>query len=242
MIPSTLNCPQCGGAIAIGATQCQYCHVLLRTVACPSCMGMMFAGSKYCPLCGVPVEPIVEGEMTPRKCPRCQIALERVMVAGLPLDECIRCGGLWVDNLIFRQIVTDAEAQVEVSNLPFPPRWKVDTHVQYLNCPQCGTRMNRVNFAHQSGIIIGVCHSHGIWLDQDEIRRIIEFVRAGGVNRARQMERKRLRRVPHRSHFVPSDSPADSLLPQQSIGHPDSAGIAPHLVAGIAMLQNLLKR
>jgi Zn-finger nucleic acid-binding protein len=48
--------------------------------------------------------------------------------------------------------------------------------------------MNRINFAHCSGIIIDVCKKHGTWFDRDEMRRVIEFIRGGGMEKARARE------------------------------------------------------
>jgi Zn-finger nucleic acid-binding protein len=60
--------------------------------------------------------------------------------------------------------------------------------------------MNRVNFAHCSGVIVDVCKGHGTWFDQDELTEIVAFIRAGGLeaSRAREKlqieeERRRLR-------------------------------------------------
>jgi Zn-finger nucleic acid-binding protein len=56
--------------------------------------------------------------------------------------------------------------------------------------------MNRVCFAHCSGVVVDVCKAHGTWFDKDELRRIVEFIRAGGLEQARadeiaELERKR---------------------------------------------------
>jgi Zn-finger nucleic acid-binding protein len=48
--------------------------------------------------------------------------------------------------------------------------------------------MNRVNFAHCSHVIVDVCQKHGTWFDKDELRQIVEFIRAGGMEKSRQME------------------------------------------------------
>ena len=56
--------------------------------------------------------------------------------------------------------------------------------VQYAPCPQCQTLMNRLNFAHTSGIIVDVCTPHGTWFDADELRRVVEFVARGGLEAA----------------------------------------------------------
>jgi Zn-finger nucleic acid-binding protein len=60
--------------------------------------------------------------------------------------------------------------------------------VCYLPCPVCRTLMNRVNFAHCSNVIVDVCRQHGTWFDRDELRRIVEFIQAGGLEKARIKE------------------------------------------------------
>jgi len=47
---------------------------------------------------------------------------------------------------------------------------------RYVPRPQCQQLMNRKNFAETSGAIVDVCKPHGIWLDRDELGRIIQFV------------------------------------------------------------------
>ena len=61
--------------------------------------------------------------------------------------------------------------------------------VRYFPCPQCGQLMNRMNFARCSGVIVDVCRGHGSWFDRDELRAIIEFIRAGGLQLSRQKEK-----------------------------------------------------
>ena len=52
--------------------------------------------------------------------------------------------------------------------------------------------MNRMNFARHSGVIVDVCKSHGTWFDRDELREIVEFIVAGGLDAARDKERTQL--------------------------------------------------
>jgi Zn-finger nucleic acid-binding protein len=65
--------------------------------------------------------------------------------------------------------------------------------VQYAPCPVCKNLMNRVNFAHSSGVIVDVCTRHGTWFDQDELREVLEFISGGGLEAARARE---LRQTP----------------------------------------------
>jgi len=192
MEAGTLVCPQCGAAVSQDSTQCEYCHALLQTVACPKCMGMMFAGTKYCPHCAVLAETIEQGPNATKLCPRCRTTLEDVKVAETPLEECTRCGGLWVDVKSFEHICSSADAQQAATGLMLPPPVPIDPNVRYLKCPQCASMMNRVNYAVRSGIVVNICRAHGVWLDRDEMRHIVEFIRAGGLDRARDKEKEEL--------------------------------------------------
>jgi Zn-finger nucleic acid-binding protein len=66
--------------------------------------------------------------------------------------------------------------------------------IRYLPCPSCKVLMHRVNFAKCSNVIVDVCKAHGTWFDKDELRRIVEFIRAGGFERARTNEIAELER------------------------------------------------
>ncbi|MFN2453162.1 MAG: zf-TFIIB domain-containing protein [Pyrinomonadaceae bacterium] len=59
-------------------------------------------------------------------------------------------------------------------------------------CPECAQLMNRVNFAHCSSVIVDVCKEHGTWFDSDELRRIVEFIHAGGLTAARAQEKQKI--------------------------------------------------
>src|ERR1700683_1744375 len=234
MEAGTLNCPSCGVAVSSSSPQCQYCHALLQTVACPKCFGMMFLGSKFCPHCGASTVNIDEGGQTKRPCPRCHADLTTVPVGKTPRRECGHCGGLWIDVKQFDGLCSDAEAQTAAMGLQLPPPVEIDVQVRYLNCPQCGKMMNEMNYAGRSGVVMQICRSHGIGLDRDEIRQIIEFIRAGGLERARQLEMQELqyeRATMNRAHEIPS---LNDLSLQGSIAHVDNTLLAADLVTGLA--------
>jgi Zn-finger nucleic acid-binding protein len=110
--------------------------------------------------------------------------------------QCAQCGGLWIGAGAFARVCSDREAQAVALAMavPLPPPVAADEHVHYLQCPQCSRLMNRVNYAHRSRVIVDVCRPHGVWLDRDELRRIIEFIRAGGLDLAREAEKEDLQR------------------------------------------------
>jgi Zn-finger nucleic acid-binding protein len=192
MDAKTLNCPSCGAAVAADSVQCQYCGSRLQTIACPSCFGMVFLGSRFCQHCGAAVAAASEEQQTKCRCPRCNVNLEKISLANTPLDECPQCGGLWIKCAVFERICADREAQSAAIGLQLPSHAPPEESVRYIHCPQCDELMNRMNYAHCSGIVINICRPHGVWLDRDEIRQIVEFIRAGGLEKERQKEKEEL--------------------------------------------------
>jgi Zn-finger nucleic acid-binding protein len=190
---ATLSCPQCGAAASSEASECAYCHARLATVACPSCFGMIFVGSRHCQHCGAAaVAPaMLDGRV--RQCPSGCGALTAIALGGATLGECTQCGGLWVDEATFQRVGADSERQAAIVTFTHgsPPVAPSRT-AAYRPCPECGKLMNRMNYARVSGVIIDACRGHGVWCDEDELRRVVEFIRDGGLDVARRREREAL--------------------------------------------------
>jgi Zn-finger nucleic acid-binding protein len=113
------------------------------------------------------------------------------------LRECPRCAGIWADAAALQQICLDREQQAAVLGaaitITAPDAARLE-NVRYVPCPVCKKLMNRVNFARCSNVVVDVCKTHGTWFDQEELRRIVEFIRAGGLDKARTREIEELER------------------------------------------------
>jgi Zn-finger nucleic acid-binding protein len=195
MEAGTVNCPMCGAATSTDAPQCRYCEAKLATVACPSCFAMMFIGSKHCPRCGASAERLDEVVSAGKTCPRCKTDIEVATIGNEKVLECGRCGGLWLNTRSFERVCANTEqhsALLGSASLSHVERGVVQEKVTYVPCPECSQLMNRANFAHCSGVIIDICKQHGVWFDRDELSRIVEFIRAGGLNTSRTKERHAL--------------------------------------------------
>jgi Zn-finger nucleic acid-binding protein len=188
---STLNCPMCGAAAQSDATKCEHCGARLATVACPSCFAMIFDGSRFCPFCGARADREV-GEATVFPCPRCEDhpTLTRVTLGKAMLNECGKCEGLWIDKFSFEQICNDRDQQAAILGpaIRLPIAEPSHDKIIYLHCPECAEIMQRMNFAGCSGVIIDICREHGSWFDNKELQRIIDFIRAGGLERQREKQ------------------------------------------------------
>ena len=204
MDAGSLNCPDCGAAVPANSTECTFCHARLATIGCPKCYGLVFVGSKHCQHCGADVGRPADRDATPLACPRKCGPLRPVRFGGADMYLCEKCNGLWVDPDTLQRIIADrlkpAPMLATGIALPTPEHGKLDT-VQYAPCPVCKTLMNRVNFAHASGVIVDVCTNHGTWFDAEELRRVLEFITAGGLEAARARE------------FRQTQTPAASSMP-----------------------------
>jgi Zn-finger nucleic acid-binding protein len=181
----------CGAAAASDASKCEHCGARLATVACPSCFGMIFQGAKFCSHCGARVERTEVQSEKPQRCPRCSVALDAVMLGATKVRECPKCEGLWVDAATLERIYAERERQAAVLGMAEAgpiPAGAIEQKVRYLPCPTCRKLMNRVNFANYSNVIVDVCKPHGTWFDRDELRRVVEFIRAGGLDQARNRD------------------------------------------------------
>jgi len=190
----TLHCSSCGAAVSSQAPVCQHCGARLATIACPACFNMMFLGSKFCPHCGAAA---VRWQDTPGKmlCPGCEKPLLRGELGEFVLHECGKCFGLWVDKDTFERICRDAEQEAFSFGSPDPsaePGTGALPKIRYVRCPHCRKFMNRVQFAECSGVVVDVCRDHGTWFDAHELQRIVQFIRGGGMDKARQRQKAEL--------------------------------------------------
>jgi Zn-finger nucleic acid-binding protein len=190
------HCPTCGAAASGDAKSCNYCSARLATVQCAKCFGTMFEGSRFCQHCGALGAQRRLRDEAQLTCPRCRTPeapkdplMEPAELHDIHLDECGRCGGVWMDHGTFRRVCADAEAQADTLSMLTVMRGSAERDVvRYLRCPLCDKLMDRRNYASRSGVIIDVCPGHGMWMDHDELRRIVEFIRSGGMEEARQAD------------------------------------------------------
>jgi Zn-finger nucleic acid-binding protein len=156
---------------------------------------MMFIDSKHCPRCGAAATRPAEVSGEGKNCPRCRTEMRIATVGNQKVLECDRCGGLWLDTQSFEKICADKDQQSAVlgtASVTAIDRETSPVKVSYVPCPECSQLMNRVNFAHCSGVIIDVCKRHGVWFDRDELSRIVEFIRSGGLEVSRTKEKAAL--------------------------------------------------
>jgi Zn-finger nucleic acid-binding protein len=197
---------------------------------------MMFIGSKHCPRCGAAASMPSAEPAEARKCPRCEINMLSLSIGATALRECQKCSGLWVDVKAFEKICADREQQSAVLGAASPaPTNAVNNQskVKYVPCPECKQLMNRINFARCSGVVVDVCKGHGTWFDRDELSRIIEFIRGGGLEASREREKVEIKEERRR---LLDEQRTEARRAMRSFGENDY-----HRISGIASARGLLR-
>jgi Zn-finger nucleic acid-binding protein len=105
------------------------------------------------------------------------------------VDECPSCLGLWAPGDVLDRLVDRVRERAAAEGTPpvtneRKRRSVWQSGIAYRKCPECGTGMQRRNFAHKSGVVVDWCGSHGTWLDAHELEDIASFVLEGGLRTA----------------------------------------------------------
>lgn len=193
------RCSACGATLEAGAEKCGYCGSPVGAGAgrlvCPECFARNAGQARFCSACGVAFRPQpVLSQGDPVACPVCKTDLAMRSVAGLAVQECETCRGLWVPTANFDALVAQArehQAPDATDGLHAAPidRPRAANAVTYRPCPVCRQPMNRKNFARVSGVIVDWCRAHGTWLDANELEHIAAFVADGGMQRTAELEK-----------------------------------------------------
>lgn len=184
-----VRCGGCGAQNARAARSCAYCGAAMATVSCAACLSLNPATYRHCSQCGgdlsAPARSLEEHpHEEPLHCPRCEgEQLEARLLADTLVDQCAKCGGVWLDHEVLDRLLTDRSRQAPLRErllqMPAAAPHEDTRKVVYLRCPECAVLMNRRNPAHRSGIIVDVCAGHGVWFDDRELPILIQLAASG---------------------------------------------------------------
>lgn len=113
------------------------------------------------------------------RCPKCSASLEPVVYAGIEIDRCTRCHGLWFDAREIDRLQRARGAEILDSGDPHLGRqW--DNLPGDIPCPRCRTRMVRWVDLDRDFLKYERCPTcQGLWLDAGEFRQFQLGGRAG---------------------------------------------------------------
>ena len=220
-------CAHCGAPRHEGALTCEYCgadftlHERDLDTVCPHCFTRVSRHARFCHYCGKPIIPeMLAGQSSKLICPACgpPHTLTSRAWGDVSALECQRCAGLWLFNPSFERLTAEAAAEAATAAIitaeriphqkarspeaesPPPDASPALAGQRYRPCAVCGQLMVRQNFGHHSGVMIDRCKQHGLWFDADELPRILDWVRHGGLGQitpaeaARQYEKELTRK------------------------------------------------
>jgi Zn-finger nucleic acid-binding protein len=206
-----VRCSACGAARTDNAERCPYCqaeftlHERDLDTVCPHCLALVSDQARFCHHCGTALVPEMDsGSSTQLLCPACRddhyLVSRRLGQEQVTVLECGRCAGFWMGHEAFRQLVERAQREALPAGTTVKTPQQISAkfglpsaavapaqgrrHAFYRPCAVCGELMNRINYGHESGVIIDVCREHGIWFDADALARILAWLRAGGGRQA----------------------------------------------------------
>lgn len=163
---------------------------------CQSCAAELKTNTTICPYCGSKNEIDLKGihEFTTvkpeseRTCPTCAIPLHTIdITAGSEhfyIEQCDRCMGYFFDHGELAAILNGTIQESLTVNYDklntLAVEYSLENEVVYKKCPVCSEFMNRKNFGTRSGVVVDICKDHGIWLDGGELKKLMEWKKAGG--------------------------------------------------------------
>jgi Zn-finger nucleic acid-binding protein len=195
-----VRCASCGASRGSGGQNCEFCGARFSLVdkgwgtICPGCFCRLPNDAQFCVECGIGIHPQkLDAIRTDLSCPRCKVPLQTRIVSKAGLFECADCAGLWLPVGVFENICSNSETMSAATRLFGPGKNKhfelaATEEVKYMPCPGCKNLMNRRNFGRVSGVIIDTCRNCGVWLDNQELNRIVQFIQAGGIDKMRDLE------------------------------------------------------
>jgi Zn-finger nucleic acid-binding protein len=158
----------------------------MSQIECQHCKKPFNSSMRRCPFCGGEKKRMVHN--TTPVCPRCQVKMVNHKFRATDLDICPNCQGFWTDTVKFKKLTSQREVFGD-ENIPYEyQRPPLAQEKAYLPCARCGSLMTRSNFRRISGVLIDICHDHGVWLDAGELEQIRVFIANGGLDESQDQD------------------------------------------------------
>ena len=114
-------------------------------------------------------------------CPRCSIDLQRVQVAGIEIEICGECKGVWFDNDELDRIFNIYGSELGQTQLaPVLEGEGVAGEAEgqnELGCPRCKANLARRKYDSELSVLVDGCEKGcGLWLDAGELTEISEHI------------------------------------------------------------------
>jgi Zn-finger nucleic acid-binding protein len=110
-------------------------------------------------------------------CPKCSTVLERFAAAGVELDHCPACGGIWLDRgelALLKLTAEPGELRAIEERGSGDRRVPPSSRTVKLPCPCCPGSMTAFSVG---GAILDICPTcNGLWLDRGELEPALRAI------------------------------------------------------------------
>ena len=102
-------------------------------------------------------------------CPVCNVPTVVVERAGIELDYCLDCEGLWFDADELDLLTAALELETDLPDIASLPTAQTDEKPR--RCPRCSKKMAKVTMGQ---VVIDRCpRNHGLWFDAGELGQVV---------------------------------------------------------------------
>lgn len=193
----------------------------------------------FCPFCGTRQDIDLRqinfrdlGNQGSLPCPGCENLLDVIEFETEPpvqIERCKACLGMFFNpgelEFLLEQktnplVWLDNQKLEEIS-----ANYGYNHEVVYRKCPMCEERMSHINFGGRSGVILDRCGTHGVWLEGGELRRLLEWWRAGGkhLHQANEQEKiSQMREMKKSNGPIESTYSGGDWSPVETAGDPSA--------------------
>jgi len=155
---------------------------------CPHCKKSTSDLGKKCVHCGKELQELYgrDNDVSVR-CPLCSLNTVIIDLAGIEIDYCYSCGGIWFDKgeinqfhdaLTYQDLCNEMTTALKEMSLTNRDTKRAD----YLNCPVCSQLMSHKKYVEISDIILDRCADHGTWTEQEDLIKILEIIGSGKID------------------------------------------------------------
>ncbi len=121
-------------------------------------------------------------------CPRCENRLGIAMLDQVKIAGCQSCAGFLIQNEIFATLVREQRAEYSGDDVPAKPPNQNDLN-KHCYCPACGEQMETHFYMGPGRVVIDSCiHCGLLWLDGDELKRIVQAPGARGESKTSDIQ------------------------------------------------------
>jgi Zn-finger nucleic acid-binding protein len=119
--------------------------------------------------------------MNPTLCPKCAGSLEQVICAGIEVDRCLYCKGIWFDSLEAETLkAIQGSESLDIGSPETGSQF--DRITEDVSCPRCEHQMTHMVDIDRHYIWYEKCLAcQGVWLDAGEFKKFKDNFRRQGI-------------------------------------------------------------